>query len=220
MNIKQDIVITVTGVAQDLSADLTKFSALLDGTTDYNMKVNSVVFTANTHTITVRYPGADKGTYTVKVTHSEQGTLTEDQTLSVGAKITVISPTEGSLNGGTTVTITGENFSATKSDMLVKFGTIDCPIATATPTKITCVTSKSPKEENNALQDDVRDVAVIIKITEESTCGIGGGCNFNWKDTATPKVTAGTWTGDTLSLTGTNFGTTPGSVTVLLSGLA
>ena len=52
----------------------------------------------------------------------------------MGAKITAITPNEGSLAGGTTITITGENFSATESDVMVKLGTITCPIATSTTT--------------------------------------------------------------------------------------
>ena len=135
MNLKQDIVITITGIANDLSGDITKFSAMLDGTTDYPMKVNTVVYqAANTHTVTVRYPGANQGAYTVKLTHADHGILTNDQAFNVGAKITAITPNEGSLAGGTTITITGENFSATESDMVVKLGTITCPIATYTTT--------------------------------------------------------------------------------------
>ena len=180
MNLKQDIVITVTGLAQDLSGDLSKFSALLDGTTDYPMKVNTVVFQGpDTNTITVRYPGANQGAYTVKVTHADHGILTNDQAFSVGAKITNITPIQGSLNGGTTITITGENFSATASDVLVKLGTITCPIVSLSTTQITCVTPISPTTDaQGALGDAQRDVAVVIKITEESICGINGGCNF------------------------------------------
>ena len=79
MNLKQDIVITITGIANDLSGDITKFSAMLDGTTDYPMKVNTVVYQApNTHTVTVRYPGANQGAYTVKLSHADHGILTND----------------------------------------------------------------------------------------------------------------------------------------------
>ena len=144
MNLKQDLVITITGIAKDLSGDITKFAAMLDGTTDYPMKVNTVVYQApNINTVTVRYPGANQGAYSVKLTHTDEGILTNDQTFNVGAKITAITPNEGSVNGGTTITITGENFSATQGDVLVKLGTITCPIATLSTTQITCVTPPS-----------------------------------------------------------------------------
>lgn len=95
MNLKTDIDITITGVNADLRPDINKLSVVLDGTTDYPMKVNEVAYTAVTdsNVITVRYPGANKGSYTVKVTHTEKGILTNDQTFTVGAKITAISPT-------------------------------------------------------------------------------------------------------------------------------
>ena len=70
----------------------------------------------------------------MKLSHADHGILTNDQAFNVGAKITAITPNEGSLAGGTTITITGENFSATESDVMVKLGTITCPIATSTTT--------------------------------------------------------------------------------------
>ncbi len=59
-------------------------------------------------------------------------------------------------------------------------------------------------------------MAAIIKITEESTCEIGGGCNFLWKDTATCKVTTTTWAAEVLTIAGTGFGTVVGDTTVYL----
>ena len=70
--------ITLTGIGNDLSGDKTLFSAFLVGTKTYPMKVNTVTYNNPTHTITVRYPGADKGTYTVKLVHTQHGILTND----------------------------------------------------------------------------------------------------------------------------------------------
>lgn len=103
---------------------------------------------------------------------------------------------------------------------MVKLGTITCEVATVSSTVVTCVTPKSPTTDANSNPIDAQlDVAVIIKITEESTCGIGAGCNFDWKATATPTITSSSWSGSQLTLTGTNLGTDVNDVTVKLADL-
>jgi hypothetical protein len=63
-----------------------------------------------------------------------------------GLGITVISqvfdyqPKQGSIYGGTTVTITGENFSNDPLDNPVKIGDHYCYVETSSPTQITCKT--------------------------------------------------------------------------------
>ena len=59
----------------------------------------------------------------------------------------------------------------------------------------------------------------MTKITEESACKrTGNVCNFDWKDTATPKVTGTAWSGDEVTITGSGFGTDAAAVTVTLGG--
>ena len=83
------------------------------------------------------------------------------------------------------------------------------------------MTPPSPTtDQSGALADAQLDVAVVIKVTEETVCGINGGCNFDWKTTATPTITGATWAGDTLALTGTNLGTVASDLTVTLKDLA
>ena len=83
------------------------------------------------------------------------------------------------------------------------------------------MTPPSPTtDQSGALADAQLDVAVVIKVTEETVCAINGGCNFDWKTTATPTITGATWTGDTLALTGTNLGTAANALTVTLKDLA
>jgi len=61
-------------------------------------------------TLTIKFGGAVSGLYTVQLQSKQYGRLTP-LALTVGTKITNISPTIGSMYGGTLVTITGENFS-------------------------------------------------------------------------------------------------------------
>lgn len=57
--------------------------------------------------------------------------------------LTKISPRFGSVLGGTTVTLTGENFSATASTS-VYFDNRECVVSSQTSTEIVCVTSDKP----------------------------------------------------------------------------
>jgi len=61
-------------------------------------------------TLTIKFGGAVSGLYTVQLQSKQYGRLTP-LALTVGTTITNISPTIGSMYGGTLVTITGENFS-------------------------------------------------------------------------------------------------------------
>jgi hypothetical protein len=90
-------------------------------------------------TITIKFPGADSGSYYVQLSSSSIGRI--DKTplaLEVYGKITGFSPASGSLLGGTLVTIDGENFSDNPLDNPVKVGNNYCLVLTTSPTQITC----------------------------------------------------------------------------------
>jgi hypothetical protein len=104
------------------------------------------IITITDTSITAGIPGGNEGTYTVLVKttagDSLAGTAGSDS-FSYGSTITSISPTSGSYNGGTLVTITGTNFADGDAQTIVFFGnTINwiCDIQTITPTSITCLT--------------------------------------------------------------------------------
>ncbi len=155
MNLKRDLAIEVTG-KPDFSGDWSAISTtLVKGSLSVPMKINSVSFAGGVNTLTVRFPGApEKGDYKLKVMETGQSDISNDQTLKVGATITAISPTEGSLNGETQLTITGTGFSTLESDMLLKLGVYDCKITNLLETEIKCVTPKSPlTDAGGNLQD-------------------------------------------------------------------
>ena len=80
----------------------------------------------------------------VDVSVETEGGLSQDTSAdnfeyTDGPRVTDVSPRSGSVDGGTTVTITGSGFSSTKSQNLVEFGTISIAtgdIITASPTQL------------------------------------------------------------------------------------
>jgi hypothetical protein len=110
--------------------------------------------------------------------------------------ITGISPSTGTTNGGTTVTITGTGFEA---GALVEFGTVRATAITVTATSITAVT---PPQAAGTVQVKVTNPDLLL-----TTFG-----SFTYTTAAVPAVSsvspqAGPSTGGTtFVITGTNFG--------------
>lgn len=103
--------------------------------------------------------------------------------------ITSISPSSGSLNGGTLITISGSNFSPSYSDTLVYVGdelNWFCRIETITTTQITC---RTPPIASSYLPGDNQRVVISTKLYSLSTCP-GNNCNFIYlSQTASPNLT-------------------------------
>lgn len=92
-----------------------------------------------TKTILVKFPGARSGNYTVFVKSVDHGFIdTDAYNITVIGQVTNISPTYGSIYGGTIITITGENFSDNILDNPVKVGDSYCDVLTTNSTTITC----------------------------------------------------------------------------------
>jgi hypothetical protein len=97
-------------------------------------------------TITVKYGGAPSDIYSLLVSSSTCGNfVTEGVTLTSIMQVNDFNPKEGSVHGGTLVTITGENFSDIATDNPVKFGyewvggvNHYCYVQTTSATEITC----------------------------------------------------------------------------------
>ena len=81
----------------------------------------------------------------------------------------------GSIYGGTTITITGENFSNDPLDNPVKIGGNYCYVMTSSPTQITC---KTDLLHGEAFGDE--QLLVFLKTSEEALCGGVTGCFFTY----------------------------------------
>jgi hypothetical protein len=96
---------------------------------------------ADTKKVTLKYKGAISGQYAISmfsINAEQRLTILDELTITAGAKVTGISPTEGSLYGGTIVTITGENFSDLITDNPVIIGDAECVVFESTSTEIKC----------------------------------------------------------------------------------
>jgi hypothetical protein len=116
----------------------------LVSTTDSTyVRYTNVVAVDNTlKTITIKYGGAKSGAFSLSVMSVSYGKFdTTGIVFTAKGTITAISPTSGSVYGGTLVTITGENFGDIITDNPVKIGETYCYVVTTSSTSITCRTS-------------------------------------------------------------------------------
>ena len=213
---KQTLYVKVTAVSHSMT-DLTKWDIyLVKGDKTHRMRANTVT---GSSIVGVRYPGTEgTGDHTLKVVYKDIGLLGE-ATVKVGPTITSISPVEGSIAGGTLLTITGTLFE--KGNTLFKLGTKDCVIESenADATEYKCRTTSAA-----STSDSTTDVVALVALQEESLCALAGGaqCNFNHKDSLTPKVTNAVLSGTDapkLTITGSGFSTTTANNKVFLGGL-
>jgi len=71
------------------------------------------------------------------------------KTLRYRFSVTSVSPTAGSLMGGTNVTVEGEGFT---DAVQVKFGDVGCNVVASTETRLTCVTK--PATTSHVVSND------------------------------------------------------------------
>ncbi|CAF3592631.1 unnamed protein product [Rotaria sordida] len=118
------------------------------------------------------------------------------------AKITNVSPLQGSIVGGTQVTITGDGF--IPDDTRVIVGSIEyTSLATITYSQIQFITQQPP----SSYIDQTIPIRILIG-TNQAVCS-SGSCTFNWTRSVTPYLTSVSPTSingpQTLTLTGQNL---------------
>ena len=115
--VEGDFQINCAGVGEDLSArDLRKFHVYLQNQRNnerVRMKTRECNYdpTTGDNTLKVWYPGCTSGKWKLFVEHDDFGELSESEDeIDVGPEIHSVSPLEGSLYGGTPLTINGKDF--------------------------------------------------------------------------------------------------------------
>ncbi|MEQ8364084.1 MAG: IPT/TIG domain-containing protein [Cyclobacteriaceae bacterium] len=191
------VTITGTNFSTTQSNNLVKFN----GTT--------AVVTASTATsITTAVPaGATTGKISVTVGGNTATSATDFTILSAGLPtITSFTPAAGSI--GTTVTITGTNFSATPSNNMVMFNGATAIVTASTATSITttvpagATTGKISVTVAGNTATSANDFTILTTVLHTIT-------NFS---------PASGLIGATVSITGTNFSTVPSENTVMFNG--
>jgi len=169
--------------------------------------VAAVPSKASATSLTVNVPsGATSGKITVVV--KDASTATSDSDFSVPAP-TVDSFTPTFSTVGSTVVITGTNFSKTAANNTVKFGTVEAEVNSASATSLTVIVPSGAKTG-------------VISVTVDGQTGTGG--EFNLPHTITGftpllgNATTATVKGDTITVTGTNFSASAAKNVVKFNG--
>jgi len=117
--IQLDTTFSYTLVRDDFTVNATDNN---DNTYVRYLKVNSVDDDAKT--ITCKFGGAESSSFTLSIRHATYGLIKANHlTLVVESTVTGISPSSGSIYGGTLLTITGTNFGTEKTDNPVQVST-------------------------------------------------------------------------------------------------
>jgi len=135
---------------------------------------------------------------------------TNDTTTAVAPTITSFTPTNGT--AGTTVTITGTNFSTTAANNTVAFNGTASTVSAATATQLTV-----------AVPTGATTGKITVKVgdyTATSTADFTVNATSSTAPTITSFTPSSGAIGTSITITGTNFSTTAANNTVTINGLA
>jgi plastocyanin len=121
----------------------------LDGTTNLTCTLTAIT----TSTLTCTLPQLCAGRYTLTGQHTTLGYAlnTNGTTFVIEPEITMVTPQEGSIAGGTVIEILGGGFSPDPSDITVESqdGEHSCTVTSSAFNKVTCVTPPHPPGEES-----------------------------------------------------------------------
>ena len=220
--LKSDL--TITGqyfgtVKDDLKVELISQSTDPKLKSDYFCNVISV--TGND--ILCRLGGGFSGDYKIRITRAVYGYsiagTTDSDKFTYGIYIDSVGPVTGSKEGGSILTITGENFSTRENENQILIGDNQdfCVVIPegAKSNELICRTNK-PKIALTGVQK----VTILGRIVEEAKCR--GTCNFEFTDGQTPVVSSVSpltgVNGTSVTITGLNLDSTE-NVVISLKGL-
>ena len=159
--------------------ELTRLDVLREGV----RQLNVVGVDPIQKTITVKYGGAYSGTYDLRIKSKTQGNiLTEAVSLQVVFELLDFTPKQGSIYGGTKITIQGGPFTADLQETIVKVGYkwsdgIDhyCYVLSVSETEVTC---RLPLDLNREAKD--YELIIFSGTYEEGNCEMNNACQFTF----------------------------------------
>jgi len=170
-----------TGFGTNISSTAVRFGS----------KVATVSSVSSTQVVVV-VPNQEANDYLVALTFDELGTASGAFTFSQTAEVTALSPTSGS-QAGTDITITGTGFSSTP---VVTFGTVACPVTSATASQIKCRLAASTLTSPQLMN---------ISQTKTYTCTNASLCGFTFSSSLTPALSSASISGTTVSVAGSGL---------------
>lgn len=130
--------------------------------------------------------GGRTGKYKVKL-QNKNGFSDYEIFINLGIKVSSITPLIGSKNGGTILTIIGENFSSVKNQNQIIIGkNQDMCVVTDTNKTKTMLKCRTNKPKSNTDTTIIHDVKILGRIVEIAECN--GTCKFEYSDNETPVI--------------------------------
>lgn len=138
-----------------------------------NLRYELNILQINNTSIRAKLPGGLPGVFNVIVKKTDVGdsvpATPEAATFTYEVVVTSISPSTGSIAGGTILTVSGRNFATGLSDNQIFIGTSAgsyCEVISATSTQILCRTPALDSLSSQLTQT----VSVFSKITVQAVC--------------------------------------------------
>ena len=176
-------------------------------TTQISVKAGDEVFVVTQvtdTTITCDIPSLPVGVHDLKVNVRGKGNTADQVSINSQLIVTGISPSEGSTEGGTSITVNGSGFNAT--DISVQIGSEECSVDSVTASQIVCTTGPSTSG------------AFTITVTSGDASDTSQ--TYTHSPALTPSVTSissqSGGNGDTLTITGSGFSANHSLNTVLI----
>jgi hypothetical protein len=175
--LKQDLTITFDPGFPDITASLDDYKVFVRSLAEYSRELNIISFDNASKTMKVKFNGAPSDNYVLLV-QGPKGYIGGPQlTLTTVIAVDSISPMQGSVLGGTLLTISGYHYGTQATDNPVKVGDNYCLIEETSEFEIKCrIEIRKPTVESTA------DLIVFAKTYEEMECNINGGngCVFDY----------------------------------------
>ena len=180
-----------------------------------SVSYEGVVTSSNDTSITADFSDVPAGTYSVSVVVYGIGSAMVNSSLSSVSNQGIISsiyPSEGSVYGEQTVTITGSGFHSNINESYVSIGGNTCEVQDVTFTTITCVTSSNSGSES-----------LNSGVTITSGDSVFPTSYYNYSLSATPTITSispmSANAGDLIIVSGTMFSSTSTDMYVMLDDI-
>ena len=136
--LKQNLVITFDPAFTDITADLDNYSCFIRGANSYERELNIVSYDDANKQMTVKFNGAPSDDYVVFVQGPNGYVGGPRLTLKTTIELDSFSPAQGSVLGGTLLTINGAHYGNVPTDNPVKVGDNYCIVEETSEFEIKC----------------------------------------------------------------------------------
>ena len=159
--------------------DLSEYRVIIAGPENYSRQLNIVDWNDDDKKMIVKFNGAPSDSYSIKV-EGPDGFIGAEIPFTTQIIVETIEPLQGSVLGGTLVTITGGQFGSVATDNPVKIGNHFCLVIETSDSQIKCRIQIEYTQEPETV-----DVIVFAKVSEEATCQKSDGCTYKFQESTT-----------------------------------